>query len=54
MGAFWASIAASAAAFYAVSPLAAALMLPTQVWVTIASKLNYDIVTLNAKPAKDS
>lgn len=112
---FWASIAASAAAFYPISPVAAALMLPTQarararvcvcprllpapaqtacsrrhgrwlllpscsvlavrahytplpaipnpgsapwfrilvlqVWVTIATKLNWDIVQLNLKP----
>jgi benzodiazapine receptor len=32
-----------------VSPLAALLFLPTQVWVTIAAKLNYDIVQLNTK-----
>lgn len=30
------------------SPLAAALFAPTQVWVTIASKLNWDIVRLNS------
>lgn len=47
---FWASIAATAAAFHPVSPTAAYLMLPTQVWVTIATKLNWDIVQLN-KPA---
>ncbi|EFJ52168.1 hypothetical protein VOLCADRAFT_87048 [Volvox carteri f. nagariensis] len=37
----------NAAAFHPVSPAAAFLMLPTQVWVTIATKLNYDIVKLN-------
>ncbi|KAF8071227.1 crtK-2 [Scenedesmus sp. PABB004] len=47
MGAFWATIAASIAAFARVSPLAAALFAPTQVWVTIAAKLNWDIVQLN-------
>ncbi|KAG2442717.1 hypothetical protein HXX76_002800 [Chlamydomonas incerta] len=47
MYAFWASIAASAAAFYPISPAAAYLMLPTQVWVTIATKLNWDIVQIN-------
>lgn len=51
MYAFWASIAATAAAFYPVSPLAAALMVPTQIWVTIATKLNIDIVNLNSKQA---
>ncbi|PNH09508.1 Protein CrtK [Tetrabaena socialis] len=44
---FWASVAATAAAFYPISPLAAYLLLPTQVWVTIAAKLNVDIVALN-------
>lgn len=47
MGAFWASIAASIASFHSISPLAAALFAPTQVWVTIAAKLNYDIYRLN-------
>ncbi|GAB4822547.1 hypothetical protein N2152v2_009593 [Parachlorella kessleri] len=50
MGTFWASIAATISAFSFVNPLAAWLMVPTQVWVTIASKLNYDIVKLNTKP----
>ena len=31
-----------------VSPLAALLVAPTQVWVTIAAKLNWDIVQLNS------
>lgn len=30
------------------SPLAALLFAPTQVWVTIAAKLNWDIVQLNS------
>ncbi|KAL4424819.1 hypothetical protein ABPG77_011069 [Micractinium sp. CCAP 211/92] len=47
MGAFWASIAASIASFWQVAPLAALLFAPTQVWVSIAAKLNYDIVRLN-------
>jgi benzodiazapine receptor len=38
----------AAAAHLQVSPLAALLFAPTQVWVTIAAKLNYDIVRLNA------
>jgi benzodiazapine receptor len=44
--------AASIASFYQVSPLAAALFAPTQIWVTIAAKLNYDIVRLNKKAEK--
>ncbi|KXZ56562.1 hypothetical protein GPECTOR_1g504 [Gonium pectorale] len=44
---FWASIAVTAAAFYPVSPAAAYLMVPTQIWVSIATKLNWDIVKLN-------
>lgn len=51
MLAFWASIAASIATFSATSPAAAYLMVPTQIWVSIAAKLNYDIVKLN--PDKD-
>jgi tryptophan-rich sensory protein len=53
MGAFWGSIAATIASFYTVSPTAAALVAPTLVWVTIASKLNYDIVKLNTRKADD-
>ncbi|KAF6256064.1 TspO/MBR-related protein [Scenedesmus sp. NREL 46B-D3] len=49
MGAFWLSIAGSIASFAQVSPLAAALFAPTQVWVTVAAKLNWDIVKLNTK-----
>ncbi|KAG2483454.1 hypothetical protein HYH03_017708 [Edaphochlamys debaryana] len=51
MYAFWASIAATAATFYPISPLAAGLMLPTQVWVTIATQLNREIVQLNSAAA---
>ncbi|KAJ9508725.1 hypothetical protein QJQ45_028019, partial [Haematococcus lacustris] len=47
MYAFWGSVAASAVAFHPLDPRAATLMLPTLVWVTIAAKLNYDIVQLN-------
>lgn len=46
-GAFWLSILGSIATFYKISPAAAALMVPTQIWVTIAAKLNYDIVHMN-------
>lgn len=48
MGAFWASVVASAAAFWhAGSPLAGLLVAPTSIWVTVAAKLNWDIVQLN-------
>ena len=39
--------AGTIATFQPFSPLAAALVAPTQLWVTIAAKLNYDIVQLN-------
>lgn len=52
MGAFWLSIAGSIASFYPISPVASALFAPTQVWVTIAAKLNYDIVKLNEDKAE--
>eukprot|EP00879_Flechtneria_rotunda_P004791 GHRR01005063.1.p1 GENE.GHRR01005063.1~~GHRR01005063.1.p1 ORF type:complete len:178 (+),score=42.45 GHRR01005063.1:103-636(+) len=52
MGAFWLSAAGSIASFYTVSPLAAALFAPTQVWVTIAAILNHDIVKLNTDKAQ--
>lgn len=35
--------------FHPFSPLAAALVAPTQLWVTVAAKLNYDIVKLNTE-----
>lgn len=47
MGAFWSSIAASIGSFATVSPLAAVLFAPTQLWVSVAWKLNHDIVKLN-------
>ena len=40
------------ASFHPVSKLAAMLMVPTQIWVTIAAKLNWDIVKLNKGKAK--
>lgn len=52
MGIFWFSIAGCIGSFYQVSPLAAALVVPTQIWVTIAAKLNYDIVKLNENISK--
>lgn len=48
MSAFWLSMAGSIASFYPISPLAAWLMAPTQIWVTIAAALNFSIVNLNA------
>ncbi|CAK0751704.1 hypothetical protein CVIRNUC_002088 [Coccomyxa viridis] len=47
MGAFWLSVAGTIASFNAIEPAAAALMVPTQIWVTVAAKLNWDIVQLN-------
>lgn len=44
--------AGSIASFSQVSPLASMLLVPTQIWVTIAAKLNYDIVKLNTTNAK--
>uniref|UniRef100_A0A7S3VHR7 Uncharacterized protein n=1 Tax=Dunaliella tertiolecta TaxID=3047 RepID=A0A7S3VHR7_DUNTE len=47
MGLFWASIAGTAAAFAPISRPAAYMMLPTLAWVSVAWKLNVDIVRLN-------
>lgn len=44
-------LTAGIASFATVSPLAAALFAPTQVWVSIAWKLNCDIVKLNKQGA---
>eukprot|EP01024_Parvocaulis_polyphysoides_P027491 TRINITY_DN2490_c0_g3_i1.p1 TRINITY_DN2490_c0_g3~~TRINITY_DN2490_c0_g3_i1.p1 ORF type:complete len:173 (-),score=7.99 TRINITY_DN2490_c0_g3_i1:247-765(-) len=52
MAAFWTTLAGSIYTFYQVSNLSAFLLVPTQIWVTIAAKLNYDIVSLNT-PKKD-
>ncbi|CAL8462405.1 g1938 [Coccomyxa elongata] len=52
MGAFWLSVAATAYSFYSVDPLAGLLIAPTQVWVSVAAKLNYDIVRLNKDDEK--
>jgi benzodiazapine receptor len=46
--------AGTAASFYSICPLAGALMVPTQIWVTIAAKLNYDIVRLNTSGDKQA
>jgi benzodiazapine receptor len=45
---------AGIASFATVSPLAAALFAPTQLWVSIAWKLNYDIVKLTRSDKKAS
>eukprot|EP01026_Neomeris_dumetosa_P078246 TRINITY_DN8455_c1_g1_i1.p1 TRINITY_DN8455_c1_g1~~TRINITY_DN8455_c1_g1_i1.p1 ORF type:complete len:173 (+),score=16.99 TRINITY_DN8455_c1_g1_i1:93-611(+) len=47
MAAFWASLAGSIYAFYDVSKLSSYLLVPTQIWVTIAAKLNFDLARLN-------
>jgi len=48
MALFLGSVVGSSAAFWAAgSPLAALLVAPTSLWVTIAAKLNWDIVALN-------
>lgn len=41
MASFWASTGLVAATFNQVDQLAAGLMLPTAIWVTIAAKLNW-------------
>eukprot|EP00891_Asterochloris_glomerata_P007484 jgi/Astpho2/7484/e_gw1.00114.177.1_t len=50
MAAFWASVAGVVAAFHPYSQLGAALVAPTQLWVTVAAYLNWSIVQLNTKP----
>lgn len=45
--AFWAAILATIIAFWFASPLAAVILLPYIVWVSIASYLNYTILKLN-------
>lgn len=47
MAGFWLSVGATIATFAPISRPAAALLVPTQIWVTIAAKLNLDIVNLN-------
>ena len=42
-----ADCAGTIATFQPFSPLAAALVAPTQLWVTVTAKLNYDIARLN-------
>jgi len=52
MGAFWVTIAGTIASFSQISPAAAWMIVPTQIWVTIAAKLNWDIAQLNSRPGK--
>jgi tryptophan-rich sensory protein len=52
MYAFYASLAASCYAFYSVLPRAAYLLVPTAVWVFIATSLNYSIWLLNGTPTR--
>ena len=47
MGGFYVTLAGAIAAFYRVEPMAAALLAPTQAWVTIAALLNYQAFALN-------
>ncbi|KAK9835119.1 hypothetical protein WJX74_003144 [Apatococcus lobatus] len=48
MGAFWLSILGCIITFRPISLMASNLMLPTIAWVSIAAKLNWDIVQLNS------
>lgn len=43
----WILVAATIVAFWSVSPLAGALLLPYILWVTLATALNFSIVRLN-------
>lgn len=54
MGCFYATLAGSVASFYSVSKLAAALLAPTQVWVTIAALINVRIWQLNPESDADA
>ncbi|MES2713951.1 MAG: TspO/MBR family protein [Pseudomonadota bacterium] len=51
---FWCSIVVMIVMFYAIDPLAAWLLAPYLLWVTIAGCLNYSIWRLNAAPAARS
>jgi tryptophan-rich sensory protein len=50
MGGFWVSLAASIFAFHRVDSYAALLLVPTQIWATIAAVLNFHTYWLNRKP----
>jgi len=49
---FYASLAASCYSFYSVRPRAAYLLVPTAVWVFIATSLNYSIWLMNGQPTR--
>jgi translocator protein len=49
MYAFYAALAASLYAFYSIQRTAFALLLPTAVWVFIATSLNYSIQLMNGQ-----
>jgi len=50
----WLSIAAVIALFWPIRPLAALLLVPYLVWVTIASALNFKMIQLNPRAASCS
>lgn len=52
VGALWLSIAAQIAVFASIDAIAAWLMVPYLIWVTIASALNYQIWRMNPAPAR--
>ena len=52
MYAFYASLAASCYSFYSVRPRAAYLLVPTAVWVFVATSLNYSIWLMNGQPTR--
>ena len=51
MAAFWLSVAGTIGVWWHADPAAGAFMAPTLAWVSIAAKLNSDIVSLNAGDA---
>lgn len=50
MGGFWISLASTIFAFHRVDSYAALLLVPTQVWATIAAALNFHTYWLNRRP----
>jgi tryptophan-rich sensory protein len=52
MFAFYGSLAAACYSFYSVKPLAAYLLIPTAVWVFIATSLNYSIWLMNGQETR--
>jgi len=53
MGGFWVSLASTIFAFHKVDSHAALLLVPTQIWATIAAALNFHTYWLNRKAPKD-